>query len=205
MNRTQSSGSEYSAARAFARVGLERLLAKLYLYATGTLHLAAIGAERGGVVEAGDVVNTLIEKGFSGTLAWTLPEDATEEQIVGLACMKLRGMHWTLRRQAARTLGDDALDERADPSPDALARLMVERGLADLAGAVQHDAEATAYLRGMLAGETRAEIADELGWTADRAKVVRKRILRGVAALSARMNEDSEVLRGTAGPCSPRS
>jgi hypothetical protein len=199
MNRTQSSGPDYRAARAFARVGLERLLAKLYLYATGTLHLAPIGAERAGVVEAADVVNTLVEQGLGGTLGWSLPEHATEEQIVGLACMKLRGMRWTLRRQAARTLGDDALDERADPSPDALARLMVERGLADMARAFEHDAEASAYLREMLEGKNRGEIMAELGYTAEHADVVRKRILRGIAALHAGTNDDGE-----AEPPSPR-
>ncbi len=183
MGRSMPFKPDDSAARAFARVGWEKLVARLYPYAVGSLRLAAIGDGSAGVIEAADLVNTLVEKSLDGTLGWALPEHADEDEIVGLACMKLSGMRWTLRRQAARTFHDDALDERPDVSPDALARLMAQQGLADLARAFERDTEAAAYLKEMLEGKTRAEIAHELGWTADRAKVVRKRILRGVEAL----------------------
>jgi hypothetical protein len=185
MSRPMPFKPDHSAARAFARVGWAKLVAKLHGYATGSLRLAAVGAEHAGVFEASDLVNTLVEQSLDGTLGWTLPGHATEEEIVGLACMKLSGMRWTLRRRAARELGDDALDERVDPSPDALARLMAQRGLADLARVFQQDAEASAYVRGMLAGNKREEIMAELGLTAERADVVRKRILRGLAATCA--------------------
>jgi hypothetical protein len=193
MDRSTPSGPEHSAARAFARVGYSSLLLKLQRYATGTLHLAAMDAESAGVVEAADLVNTLVEKGLDGTLVWTLPEHASAEEIVGHACMKLFGMRSTLRRQAARTVRDDGVDERADASPDALARLLARRAVADIERTFEHDAEASAHLREMLAGKGRAEIAREIGCTAQHVDVVRNRIIRGVAALYTTRNDDREA------------
>jgi hypothetical protein len=181
-----------SAARAFARVGWPKGWARLLRYATGTLGLAATGATRGGVVEAADLVSTLFVGALSGTLAWSLPEHATEEQIIGYACMKLHGMRSTLRRQAARTSPDDALDERPDPGPDALARLVREQGIVDLQEIFAHDGEASLYLREMLRGEARADIMRTLGWTLRRANTVYTRIIRGVAAHARKANDDRE-------------
>jgi hypothetical protein len=185
------SGSDDRAARAFARVGWTKLLAELYRYARDTLRLAAIDAERKGLVEAMEVVNILAEASLGGTLPWDQPEDATGEQIIGLACKKLDGVCWTLYRRAARTCYDDALEERPDLGKDALARLIEERGLSDLESALRHDADATVYLEEMLAGRKRAQIASRLGWDAQRAKVVRNRIVRRVRALYAATNDDN--------------
>jgi hypothetical protein len=183
---------DYSAARAFARVGWPKVWARLLRYATGTLGLAAIGARRAGVVDAADFASTLVVWALGGTLAWSLPEDATDERILRYACTKLYGMRSTLRRQAARTSPDDAIDERPDPGPDVLARLMKERRLGDLERFLEGDAEASAYLDGMLANETRAEIARRLGWPVRRAQVVRVRLLRRLAAHAQRTNDDGE-------------
>jgi hypothetical protein len=195
MSRSTCSGPHDSAARAFARVGFSKLLGKLHRYATGTLHLAAIDAESADVVEAVDLVHTLVVKTLDGKLAWTLPESATDEEVVGYACKKLYGMRSTLRRKAGLTVcyDDDALDERVDEAaPDAQERLVEQSGIAAVVRAFAHDAEASAHIRMMLAGKKRAEIAEELGCTPERVDVVHKRILRGVAALSARMNHESE-------------
>src|SRR5690242_9236844 len=122
MGRSINSGPDDSTARAFVRVGFPRLLARLYRYATGTLRLAAIDADHAGDVEAVDLVHTLVEKGLSGTLTWTLPEHATDDEVVGYACSKLYGLRSTLRRKAdlTRRDDDDALEERADEAPGAL-------------------------------------------------------------------------------------
>jgi hypothetical protein len=70
------SGSNDSAARAFARVGWTKLSLRLYRYATTTLGLAALGAKRAGVFEAADLVNTLFLWALSGRLAWPFEHDA---------------------------------------------------------------------------------------------------------------------------------
>jgi len=200
MDRPKPSGSDDSAARAFARVGFPKFLAKLYRYATGTLRLAAIGAESADVVEAVDLVNALVEKGLDGRLDWALPEHATDDEVVGYGCTKLYGMRANLRRDAARFVCDDALDALADEAPDALARLQEQRGIAEVLRAFEHDAETSAHVREMLAGKTRTEIASALGCAPAHADVVRRRILRGMAALRTRMNEDSEDGPPSSGP-----
>jgi hypothetical protein len=200
-SRSSSPGPDYTAARAFARIGWPKVWARLSLYATGTLRFAAIDAESAGVVEAADLVSTLLVTSLDGMLGWTLPEDATEEQILGLACAKLHGMRRTLQRQAARTGHyDDALDERPDPGPDALARLMRERGIVDMERLFEHDAEASVYLGEMLEGEARAEIMCKLGWPLRRANTAYKRIVRGIAAHARRINDDSEDAPPSSGP-----
>ena len=193
----------YGAARAFARVGWPKVWARLYLYATGTLRLAAIDAESAGVVEAADLVVTLLVTSLDGALGWTLPEEATQEQILGLACAKLHGMCWTLQRRAARTVYyDDARDDRADPGPDTLTRLTEARGLLDLERILAHDAAGASYLRRMLEGKKREEIMAEVGCTAEHADVVRKRIVRGIAAHVRRMNDDGDDAPPSSG-CQP--
>ena len=191
-SRPSPSGSNHGAARAFARVGWPKVWARLLRYATSTLGLAAIGARRAGVVEAADLVSTLVMLALSGTLDWSLSEDATDEKIIHCACTKLYGMRSTLRRQAARTVYDDALDERPDPCADALARLVEARGLAALERLFEHDAEASAHLEEMLERKTRLEIADKLGCTLIHVDTVRKRIVRGIVAYARRMNDDGE-------------
>ena len=187
-------------ARAFVRVGFPTLLAKLYRYATGTLHLARIDADSADVVEAVDLVNALVETGLRGRLTWDLTEEATDEQIVAYACKKLYGMRSNLRKKAARMVGDDdardALDELPDEAPDALERFAEHRGIADVVRALAHDPEASAHLTRMLEGKDRAEIVYELGCTPERADVVRKRISRGIA----RMNDESEAGPPSSGP-----
>ena len=201
MSRSTRSGPQHSTARAFVRVGWASFVEKLHRYATATLRLAAIDAERAGVVEAVDLVNTLVERGLSGTLSWDLPEHATEVEIIGYACTKLYGMRSTLRRKDAFTVGgDEAIEERADEAPDALELLAEQRGIAEVLRAFEHDPEALAHVREMLAGSKRAEIVEELGCTADRADAVRKRIIRGIEALCARMNDQSEDEPPSSGP-----
>ena len=193
MSPSRPPGPTDSPARAFLRVGLPNLAQKLYRYATSTLGLAAVDAERAEVVEAVDLVNTLVEKSLEGTLSWTLPEHATDEEIVAYACNKLYGMRSTLRRKAAFTLhDDDALAELADEAPRALDLLVGQSEIAEVTRAFEHDAEASVYLRETIAGKTRAEIMAALGCTADRADVVRQRIVRGMAALRATMNDHTE-------------
>jgi hypothetical protein len=194
------SGSNLGAARAFARVGWTTVWAALLDYATGTLRLPAPGARRAGVVEAAELVSTLLLKSVEGTLSWTLPEHATDEEIVGHACTKLFGMRSTLGRKAARTTTDDTLDERPDPGPDALAKVMAKRRVEDLEGAFAHDAEAYAYLREMLKEETRPEIASTLGMPVERAKVVQKRVMRRIAAHARTANDDGEDGPPSSGP-----
>jgi hypothetical protein len=111
-------------------------------------------------------------------------------------------MRSTLRRRAARTSPDDGLDERPDPRPNALARLIDERGLVEVERALEDDAEASAYLDGMLANETRREIARRLGWSVKRAQVVRVRLLRCIAAHARKANDDGrdEPTRALDGP-----
>ena len=152
MGRSTSSGPDDSTARSFVRLGVPRLLARLYRYATSTLRLAAIDADHADGVEAVDLVHTLVEKGLSGTLTWTLPEDATDEEVVGYACSKLYGLRSTLRRKADLTGrdDDDALEERADQAPGALDQLVAHRMRVDIEQAFAHDAEASAYLGRML-------------------------------------------------------
>jgi hypothetical protein len=201
MSPSTPSAPAETPAQAFVRVGFPKLLAKLYRYATGRLHLAGVDAERAGVFEAADLVNTLVVRGLSGDLKWPLGEDATEAQVAAYACKKLYGMRSTFGRKNGHTLGDDdALDALADESPDALELLVEQRGLADLLRAFEHDDEASAHLSEMLTGKTRAEIVDALGCTEERANAVRRRIVRGVTALSARMNDDSEAEPPSSGP-----
>ena len=194
--RTGGPGQDASAARAFLRVGFPSLLPKLHRYATATLHLADMDDERAGVVEAFDLVHTLVAKALEGTLTWTLSEDATEDQIVGHACKRLYWMRSTLRIKAALTACDDdaldALDALPDEGPGPLELLVEHRGRADVVRAFEQDAEASAYVREMLAGKTRAEIVDALCSSDKHADVVRKRIIRKLTALCARMNDESE-------------
>jgi len=202
MSRSTCSGPDNSTARAFVHVGWTKLLAKLHRYATGTLRLAAIDADRADVVEAVDLVNTLVAKSLDGTLTWNLPAHATDEEVVGYACNKLYGMRATLRRKAALTLHDDsdALDEQADEAPDALEQLVEQTTIANVMQAFAHDVEASAHIKKMLAGKRRAEIVDELGCTPEQADVVRKRIVRGIAALGARINNEREDEPPSSGP-----
>ena len=186
------SRSNHSAARAFARIGWPKVWARLLRYATGTLGLAAIDARRGRVFEAADLVSTLVMSALGGTLDWTLPEDATDEKIMRCACTKLYGMRSTLRRRAARTVYDDALDERPDPCADALARLVEARGHEALERLFERDAEASAHLEEMLERKTRLEIADKLGCTLVHVDTVRKRIVRGIVAYARRTNDEDE-------------
>jgi hypothetical protein len=197
MNRPTSSDS---ATRAFARVGWTTLLVRLHRYAVARLALAPMDAERAGVVESVDLVNTLIVRGLEGTLPWNLPEHATDDEIVGYTCTKLYGMRANLRREAARTSGDDALDERAAEGPDALS-LLVEYGeIAAVMRAFEDDAEASRHIEMMLEGRKRADIVKELGCTAEHADVVRKRIIRGIAALCAKRDDNSEDEPPSSGP-----
>jgi hypothetical protein len=201
MDRRKPPGSSDGAARAFARVGWTRLLARLHRYATGTLRLAALEDGRADTVEAVDVVNTLVERGLSGSLAWTLPEHASDDEIVRYACSKLYGMRSTLRRQAAWNVGDDdALNALADEGPDAFALLLEQRGIAELRRAFGPDAEASAHLERMLEGSKRAEIAAELGCSVEHADLVRRRILRRIAALRADTNDQREDEPPSSGP-----
>jgi hypothetical protein len=200
MDRSREPASDHAAARAFARVGVPKLWARLLRYATERLHLAAIDAESAGVVEAGDAVNALIVAGLSGDLVWTLRADATDDQIVEHACRKLFGMRSNLRKVAARSAGDDPLDELADGTPDAFAMLLQRQTVAEARRAFPHDAEASTHLRLMLDGKTRADIVDELGCTAEQANAVRKRIVRGLEALGAAMNDDGEDEPQSSGP-----
>jgi hypothetical protein len=168
-------------------VGFSNLSAKLHRYATGTLHLAAVGAQRAGVFEASDLVNTLLLKGLAGELPWALPEDATEDDIVRHACKMLHSMCANCHRHAALAAGDDdAIDGLRDGAPDALAGLIARRQVAEVVEACAPDAEASVYLRMTLAGEKRADIIEALGCTEKHADVVRKRIGRVVAALHAK-------------------
>jgi hypothetical protein len=199
MNRSISPEPDDRPARAFARVGYKTMVAKLYAYATCVLRLAAIDAGRAGRVEALDLVHTLVMNILSGTMVWALPEHATEEEIIRYACSKLYGLLSNLRKRDARMSGGDALDERADGAPDALAQLLTHRAIADAMRALERDPEATAYLRGMLAGKTRAQIIIDLGCDAEHADVVRKRIMRCAATLHA-MNDDSEDGPPSSGP-----
>ena len=194
MSRSIRSGSDDSMARAFVRVGWTKLLSKLHRYATGTLRTAAIDADRADVIEAVDLVNTLVMKGLDGTLDWSLPEHATDEQIIGYACTKLYGMRSTLRRKSAFMLRDDgdAIEEHADAGPSALELLAAQGEIAEVLRAFEHDAEASIHIKLMLEGKTRAEIVEELGCTRERANVVRKRITRGIAALCAGNNESED-------------
>jgi len=182
-------------------VGLPKLLQRLYRYATGTLHLARIDAERAGSIEAFDLIQALYEKGLSGELTWDLPDDATDDEIIGAACLKMYGMRSTLLRKTALTIGDDeALDEQADPAPDALA-LLIERGaIEDLMRALEHDAEASAHAARMFESWTRAEIEADLGCDRPRSDAVHKRIMRVAATLCATMRDESEDEPPSSGP-----
>jgi hypothetical protein len=181
-------------------VGWTNVWTRLHRYATATLRLAAIGAERADVVEAGDLVNTLVEKGLDGSLSWTLPEHASNEEIIGYACAKLHGMRSNLRRDASRAVYDDAIDERPDEGPDALALLSERRRIATVIEAFAHDVEASSVIRMMLGGMKRAEIMMELRISAEHADVVRKRIARGIAALDAGMDKDDGDEPPSSGP-----
>jgi DNA-directed RNA polymerase specialized sigma24 family protein len=200
MNRSISNEPDDRAARAFARVGYKTMVAKLYGYATCVLRLAAIDAARAGRVEALDLVHTLVVNILSGTVVWVLPEHATDEEIVGYACTKLYGMLSNLRKHDARTSGGDALDQLADGAPDPLATLLTRHSIAELLRAVGDDAEATAHLRGVLEGKPRAQIAAQLGCSVEHATALRKRIMRGVAALNASMNDNGEDEPPSSGP-----
>jgi hypothetical protein len=181
-------------------VGVPNLLTKLYRYATVTLHLAAIGADRADVVEAIDLVNTLVTKGLDRRLLWTLDDDASDDAVVAYACKKLYGMRSTLRRKAALRDDLDAVEEQVDEGPDALELCIDRRGIAEALRAFEHDAEASAYLQEMLAGRTQPEIARELGYTPTHAETVHKRVTRGIAALRARMDTQSEDEPPSSGP-----
>jgi len=112
MYRSKSSRSDHAAARAFERVGWDELRKRLYEYATGTLHLAAIDAKKKGRVEATDAVNTLAERALDGSLPWTLPEDAPPKEIIRQACMKLRSGCSARYRHDARSVGGGRLPQR---------------------------------------------------------------------------------------------
>jgi DNA-directed RNA polymerase specialized sigma24 family protein len=200
MNRSISPEPDDRAARACARVGYKTMVAKLYAYATCVLHLAAIDAASAGRVEALDLVHTLVVNILFGKVVWALPEHATEEEIVRYACTKLYGMLSNLRKHDARTSGGDALDHWADDAPDALANLIARGSIADLLRALGDDPEAAAHLRGALEGQTRAQIAAQLGCSVEHATALRKRIMRGVAALKASMNDNSEDGPPSSGP-----
>jgi hypothetical protein len=178
--------------RAFARVGWEDFSRRTGSYAVGTLHLAPLDADQAGVVEAADLVNTLVELALAGNLIWNLPEDATGDCIIRYACEKLRGLCANWNRHAAFSVADDTLDERAHEGPDALSLLVEQQGLRDLLQAFARDSEAQAHVAMMLEGKVRTEIAEELGCTASRADAVRKRIFRGTAAISRAMNDEGE-------------
>jgi hypothetical protein len=193
MSDSTRPGPDDSAARAFAMVGWPKLQERLTRYATCALRLAPIEAESCGVVEAVDLVNTLVANGLAGELCWELSQDATDAEVVAYACKKMYGMRSNLRKHAAIALGgDDGIDDQADEGPDALEQLIEHGAIEGARRAVAHDAEASAYLDAMLMGHTREEIADAHGLTPEHAKVVRKRISRRLAALSARINHESE-------------
>jgi hypothetical protein len=79
-------------------------------------------------------------------------------------------------------------------------KLLARRAVVDIERMFEHDAEASAHLRGMLAGKKRAEIAREIGCTAQHVDVVRNRIIRGVAPLYTTRNDDREAGPPSSGP-----
>jgi hypothetical protein len=187
-------------ARAAVRLSEPTLLAKLYRYATVTLHLAAIDAETAGVNEALDLVHTLLERGFAGELPWRLTDAATDDQLVPHACRCLFKMHANLQRRAARSAGDDALDGMADEAPGAFALLLQREQTWQAKQALARDADVSAQLEGMLEGMSHAQIAAEHGWIKNHAEAVRKRAAYALKALGAKTNHESEDEPPSSGP-----
>jgi hypothetical protein len=176
----------------------------LHVYATNRLHLASIDAEvadsRG---EATELLDMLFDQGLQGMLAFDLPEDATEEQVIRYLKKRLRWMCATMLQQDVWTVGDEALDELPDPTPDAFERLSGLRLVQHCKQALEHDAEASAFLEQLGEDKPRAGIAAALGWTVQRVKVVRNRIARTLATLTAReddMDDDAEDEPPSSGP-----
>jgi hypothetical protein len=177
---------------------------ELYLYATNRLHLAPIDAEvADGRLEATELLDMMFDQGLQGMLAFDLPEDATEEQVVRHLSNRLRWMCVTTFRQEVRTVGVEALDELPDPTPDVEERLSGLRMVQHCKRALQHDAEASAFLEQLEEDKPRAGIAAALGWTVQRVKVVRNRIARSFATLVAReddMDDEREDEPPSSGP-----
>jgi hypothetical protein len=109
-------------------------------------------------------------------------------------------MHATSFRRDARTVHDEALDKYPDEAPDVFERLSEHRTKQDRSRLFAHDADASAYIEKLGEGYKRAEIAKALGWTVQRAKVVRKRIARTLAAHEAAMNDNGEAEPPSSGP-----
>jgi hypothetical protein len=181
-------------------VGWAKLWTRLHRYAVCTLRLAALDAKRAGIVEAGDLVGWVLTAGFGGELTWTLPEEATEDQIVSCACTALHGMYSNLRKRDGRSCGDDALAQLAHGAPDAVAMLLERSVIEDAKRALAPDAEASACLALMLEGERRPEIMAKLGLDEKHADVVKRRILRTLKALGAATNDNREDEPPSSGP-----
>jgi hypothetical protein len=168
---------------------------KLHRHATTKLGLAPRDARVAGRFEAVDVVNAMFEAGLDGRLPFDLPEDATEKEVVRYLSKRLRWTCATFFRRDAHLVGDDALDELPDETPDAVERLSGFRLAAAFQRAFEHDAEASAFLEVLAEppeDETRAGIAKALGWTVQRVKAIRNRIARTLRAREPTMNDNGE-------------
>jgi hypothetical protein len=139
-------------------------------------------------------------KSLAGEMTWDLPADASNEQIVSYACSKLYGMRSTLRRRADVARRDDAPDERPDEGPDPGEQIEEHEVVAAALRAFEHDAEGLIYVRRTLAGDTRAEIVAALGPGSQDVQFVRRRVIRRLAALRAKMNTEREDGPPSSGP-----
>jgi hypothetical protein len=97
------------------------------------------------------------------------------------------------RRTSAAVVSDagsDALDELMDERPSPSRQLSAWWLLGQIAQAIEGDREAVALHGALEEGYTqREEIAEALGWTVERVKVVRRRVTRRLASQHIRLKD----------------
>ena len=188
-------------AEALSSPAFEAALPKLVAYAARAVRRAGWGEGRDQIpsaVEAEDVLHDAIEACLDGTRTW--PEDMALETY-------LCGVMWSqvshLRRDAARwdaTCLDDVA-EPAAPSSRRDRRHDARRMIAAVEQTLMNDPETYALFTMIVDGEEKpTDYAAALGWTPERAKTVRVRMNRRLAAAGLCEGDDDEQPRSHRSP-----
>ncbi len=204
-------GGPASAAQAFERANWKTLLPRLLRCAH--LHLRRLGwAEttltRHSALEAMELVDMAVDTCLSEKRTWTLPADATEDQLVRHLFMTMRALSTNCRTSAVvalRAPGDvsdleESLGESLDESPSAERILIARAELARIEREIEGDDDVLALCKLLQdPPRTREGIAAALSWTVQRVAQVRRRLSRLLEARGLLHDQNDE-----AGPPSPQ-
>jgi len=192
MSKRTDSGTGEIAQQAFRKLGWRALLPRLLAAAAGCLQRFGLCAS---APEAQDLVNETVCAFLSGKREWKLGVEPSDRAFMAYFCQTMESIaeHRRRRTRIERSDGGEAGVLAFDRTPSAERQLIAGGELARVEDALQGDAEAQALHEAECAGcEGRDELAEELGWSTQRVKVVRWRRTKLISSLRSTPNEDEE-------------